>query len=116
MSIQINDDFMCLEINGKILATARRRDDDWWRVSYWPRFLDRNQAITALTVTALLKRGPRQQRSGGEGAPRGVAITDRLMQMTTALTLRPTPELTCVVSGLADLASGCALSVQGDQA
>jgi hypothetical protein len=26
-------------------------------VTYWPRFFDRNQAITALTVTELLESG-----------------------------------------------------------
>jgi hypothetical protein len=29
----------------------------WWEVTYWPRFFDRNQAITALTVTELLESG-----------------------------------------------------------
>ena len=57
MSIKINDDFMCLEIDGIVIATARMRADGWWEVSHWPRFFDRNQAITALTVTELLKSG-----------------------------------------------------------
>jgi hypothetical protein len=57
MSIEINDDFMCLEIGGRVIATARRRADDWWEVTRWPRFFDRNQAITALTVTELLETG-----------------------------------------------------------
>jgi hypothetical protein len=57
MAININDDFMSLEINGEVIATARERSDGWWEVSYWPRFFDRNQAITALTVTELLETG-----------------------------------------------------------
>lgn len=57
MKLEINDDYMCLHDNGRILATARRRVDGWWEVSYWPRFFDRNQAITALTVTELLESG-----------------------------------------------------------
>jgi hypothetical protein len=40
-----------------IVATARRRADGWWEVSYSPRFCDRNQAITALTITTLLETG-----------------------------------------------------------
>jgi hypothetical protein len=57
MSIKIDDDFMCLEIDGRTVATARRRPGGWWEVSHWPRFFDRNQAITALTVTELLESG-----------------------------------------------------------
>jgi hypothetical protein len=48
---------MRLEINGNVIATARRREGDWWEVTHWPRFFDRNQAITALTVTELLATG-----------------------------------------------------------
>ncbi len=35
----------------------RMRADGWWEVSHWPRFFDRNQAITALAVTELLESG-----------------------------------------------------------
>lgn len=42
MAIEINDDFMTLEIDGAVLATARRLADDWWEVSHWPRFFRRN--------------------------------------------------------------------------
>jgi hypothetical protein len=57
MPIKIEDDLMSLEVYGSVLATARKRGDGWWEVSYWPRFFDRNQAITALTITELLNRG-----------------------------------------------------------
>jgi hypothetical protein len=57
MEIEITDDFMCLNDGDKIIATARQRADGWWEVSHWPRFFDRNQAITALTVTQLLWSG-----------------------------------------------------------
>jgi hypothetical protein len=57
MPIKINEDFMCLEIDGIVVATARKRADGWWEASYWPRFFDRNQAITALTITELLHNG-----------------------------------------------------------
>jgi hypothetical protein len=57
VSIKIDDSFMSLEIDGKVVATARERADGWWEVSHWPRFFDRNQAITALTVTELLESG-----------------------------------------------------------
>lgn len=57
MAININDNVMSLEINGNVVATAHERSGGWWEVSYWPRFFDRNQAITALTVTELLETG-----------------------------------------------------------
>ncbi|HEX4059794.1 MAG TPA: hypothetical protein VHY58_02135 [Streptosporangiaceae bacterium] len=57
MPIKINDDSMYLEIDGIVIATAKERTDGWWEVSSWPRFFDRNQAITALTVTELLHGG-----------------------------------------------------------
>jgi hypothetical protein len=57
MPIKIDEDFMCLEIDGNVLATARRGSGDWWEVTHWPRFFDRNQAITALTITELLADG-----------------------------------------------------------
>ena len=57
MTIRINDDLMTLEIDGTVIATAQRRTGGWWEVTGWPRFFDRNQAITALTVTELLETG-----------------------------------------------------------
>jgi hypothetical protein len=57
MPIKINDGFRCLEADGQVIATARRRADGWWEVGHWPRFSDRNQAITALTITELLASG-----------------------------------------------------------
>ena len=56
MSIKINDDSMCLEIDGMVIATAKERTDGWWEVSHWPGFFDRNQAITALTVKIAAQR------------------------------------------------------------
>jgi hypothetical protein len=76
MPVRIGDGFMSLEIDGKVVATATERPGGWWEVTYWPRFFDRNQAITALTVTELLER-PRQQRPACPCAPRGAAMTDR---------------------------------------
>jgi len=55
--IKIDNGFMSLEIDGKVVATARERTSGWWEVSHWPRFFDRNQTITALTVTELLETG-----------------------------------------------------------
>ena len=57
MAITIHDHFMSLEIDDCVVATARERSDGWWEVSHWPRFFDRNQAVTALTVTELLEAG-----------------------------------------------------------
>ena len=59
MAIKIDENLMTLEIGGAVMATARQRSDGWWEVSHWPRFFDRNQAITALTVTELLETGSR---------------------------------------------------------
>jgi hypothetical protein len=57
MPVKIEDDLMCLEVDGTVLATASKRADGSWKVSHWPRFFDRNQAITALTITELLDSG-----------------------------------------------------------
>jgi hypothetical protein len=57
MPIKIEDDLMRLEVDGAVLATARKRTDAWWEVSYWPRFFDRSQAITTLTIAELLSSG-----------------------------------------------------------
>jgi hypothetical protein len=63
MPISIDDDgIMTLEADGAVIATARERADGWWEVSRWPRYFDRNQAITALTITELLYAG----RSGDD--------------------------------------------------
>lgn len=57
MPVRIGDGFMHLEIDGRVVATATERVGGWWEVTHWPRFFDRNQAITALTVTELLESG-----------------------------------------------------------
>ena len=57
MPIRIGDGIMQLEIDGRVVTTATERAGGWWEVTHWPRFFDRNQAITALTVTELLEGG-----------------------------------------------------------
>lgn len=57
MPIKINEGSACLEIDGQVIATARVRPDGWREVSCWPRFVDRSQAVTALTITELLASG-----------------------------------------------------------
>jgi len=64
MPIQITDDFMSLEIDGRVVATARFSQHaaadghGAWIVSCRPaRLFSRNQAITALTVAELLADG-----------------------------------------------------------
>jgi hypothetical protein len=57
LSIKIDEQYMCLEVAGVVIATARQRTGGWWEVTYWPRFFRRDQAITALTVTELLETG-----------------------------------------------------------
>jgi hypothetical protein len=57
MALEINNECMTLKIDGAVIATAKRRSDDWWEVSRWARRLRRDQAITALTIIELLETG-----------------------------------------------------------
>jgi hypothetical protein len=57
MPIRIGEGIIHLEIDGRVVATATERVGGWWEVTRWPRFFDRNQAITALTITELLESG-----------------------------------------------------------
>ncbi len=57
MPIRIGDGIMRLEIDGRIIATATEQAGGWWEVTHWLRCFDRNQAITALTVTEFLESG-----------------------------------------------------------
>lgn len=57
MPININDDFTGLETAGQVIADARQQADGWREVSHRPRFFNRDQAITALTITGLLASG-----------------------------------------------------------
>jgi hypothetical protein len=66
MPIRIEDDFMALEVDGTVVATARfsqyaaAHGNGAWVVSICPaRLLGRDQAITALTVAGLLESGYR---------------------------------------------------------
>lgn len=70
MSIEINKDFMSLEINGAQI-TAAVRVDHLWRVTGWPGLLTRNEAITALTLAERLApgRGHKASRSAPWGDP-----------------------------------------------
>jgi hypothetical protein len=54
MKIEITDDLTRLHDGNQIIASARQRADGWWEVTHWPRFFNRNQAITALPITELL--------------------------------------------------------------
>jgi hypothetical protein len=64
MAIQISDDFMALEVNEAVIATARfsryaaADGTGAWMVSTHPaRLFGRNQAITALTLAERLAAG-----------------------------------------------------------
>ena len=64
MAIQISDDFMILEVNEAVIATARFSQyaaadgQGAWIVSTHPaRLFTRNQAITALTLAERLAAG-----------------------------------------------------------
>jgi hypothetical protein len=57
MTLKISDAHMALEMGGQVIAVAKVAGDGRWQVNNWPELLDRNQAITALTVTELLERG-----------------------------------------------------------
>ncbi|XVQ10057.1 hypothetical protein ACQP1W_47345 [Spirillospora sp. CA-255316] len=56
MAIKINDTRMTLTVNDAVIANAALVDGVW-HVSTWPTPLNRNQAITALTIAELLATG-----------------------------------------------------------
>lgn len=97
MAINIGDDVMTLEVGGQVISQARR-PGDWWEVSYWPRFFDRDQAITALTVTELLETGRRVDDPAGGSAPRGASVTDRLIRITTAMAVAGVAAVAAIIS------------------
>jgi hypothetical protein len=74
------------EIDGRGIATATGRPAGLWEVTYWPRFFDRNQAITAPTSPSCW-RADATAMTGGSAAPRGTAVTDRPIRFTTAVAL-----------------------------
>jgi hypothetical protein len=80
VSINTNDLFMCLEIDGKILATRWRLVE----VSHRPRFFDGNLAITALTVDRTPRRVATVATPVCDGAPKS-CDDSRLIRITTAL-------------------------------
>ncbi len=53
--------------------TLKERSGGWWEVTYWPWFFNRNQAITALTVTELL------ESSHDSNAPLVAALQQELL-------------------------------------
>jgi hypothetical protein len=63
MAIRIEDNFMALEVDGAVVATARfsrhaAGDNGAWIVSTHPaRLFSRNEAITALTLAECLAAG-----------------------------------------------------------
>jgi hypothetical protein len=57
MPIKISNDRVGLEIAGTIIATAVVYNQSWWIVAGWPWLFRRNQAITALAVSDLLRNG-----------------------------------------------------------
>jgi hypothetical protein len=79
MSLRIDDDTMSLEVGGEVVAAARfsqhaaAEGRGAWIVSDRPgRLFNRNQAITALTVTELLEIGH------GSGHPLVLAFEEEL--------------------------------------
>ena len=72
MTLKISADRMTLEVAGTVVADARQRADGHWQVSNWPTLLDRNQAITALTITELRECGYRSDN------PLVIALKDEL--------------------------------------
>jgi len=56
MALHIDDDCMSLEVDGTVIHAAIRVGR-LWRVTGWPRILDRNEAITALTLAEWLLSG-----------------------------------------------------------
>jgi hypothetical protein len=58
MALHIDDDYMSLEAGGTVTCVAVRRGH-LWRVTGWPRLVNRNEAITVLTLTELLLSRPK---------------------------------------------------------
>jgi hypothetical protein len=57
MAIIFEDESMTLEIDGSVIATATWVGAYEWVVDPWPKYFDRNQAITALTIAERLALG-----------------------------------------------------------
>jgi hypothetical protein len=76
MPIRIGDGIVRLEIDGRVIATAAVRAGGWWEVTYWPRFFDRNQATTALTVTELLENGHHSDDPPVTALREGTTVSD----------------------------------------
>ncbi|MEU8340290.1 hypothetical protein [Actinomadura geliboluensis] len=49
MALEITEASMTATVNGEVIATGKRVGDVW-HVTTWPRPLDRNSAITALSL------------------------------------------------------------------
>ncbi|TDD69409.1 hypothetical protein E1293_35865 [Actinomadura darangshiensis] len=49
MALEITETAMTATVNNEVIATATRSDCGW-HVTAWPRPLDRNAAITALSL------------------------------------------------------------------
>jgi hypothetical protein len=102
--IEITNQYMSLKVDGKVVATARFSQyaaadgNGAWIVStHSARLFTRDQAITALTVAEL-----------GESwypdshpllvAPQGVAVTGRLIRLTTALAVVAVASVAAIIS------------------
>jgi hypothetical protein len=57
MAINIEKQSMTCEVDGSVIATARWVGGHEWVVDPWPRYFDRGQAITALTIAERLATG-----------------------------------------------------------
>jgi hypothetical protein len=57
MAINITNEVMTLEINGEVIATATHVGGGEWMIDTWPRYFDRNQAISALMLAEQLATG-----------------------------------------------------------
>ncbi|WUH96824.1 hypothetical protein OHR68_25065 [Spirillospora sp. NBC_00431] len=53
MALEITETTMTATVNGKVIATAKRAGNTW-QTTTWPHPLDRNAAITALSLAERL--------------------------------------------------------------
>jgi hypothetical protein len=90
MPIRIGDGIMQLEIDGRVVATATERSGGWWEVMYWQWFFNRNQAITALTVTELLESS-RDSNAPLVAALRQELLTGPLIRLTVTAPVAGAP-------------------------
>src|SRR5271167_355051 len=105
MAVRINENSMTVEINDRVVATARFSKDaaadgqGAWIVSTHPaRLFTRNQAITALTLAERLAVGYGDKDPFVQSWRAELSMTDRLIRLTTAFAVLMVAGVAAVIS------------------